>query len=69
MIMTDTRRIFAVVSEKDFYAFQRRARHEGLNMGQALCSLTHGYASGMGPALERYDPPEREVSGEPDPTG
>lgn len=48
------KRIFAVVSEKDFYAFQKRARKEGLDMGQAFASLTHSYALGEGPVLKGY---------------
>lgn len=40
------RRIWAIVSEKDFYAFRDRAYKEGLRMGPALAALTHLYAEG-----------------------
>lgn len=40
------KRIFAVIDEKDFYAFQHRANTEGLNMGQAFSSLAYAYATG-----------------------
>jgi len=46
------RRIFAVVSDEDFYAFRKRAEDEcrGLTgksesaMGKALAALAHGFA-------------------------
>jgi hypothetical protein len=37
------KRIFAVVSEKEFYAFQLKAKTESLTMGQALAALVHAY--------------------------
>lgn len=40
------KRIWAVVSDPDFYAFQQRAKREGLDMGQALASIVHAYAKG-----------------------
>lgn len=40
------KRIYAVVSEDDFYTFQQRARKEGMDMGQALAAVTHAYAKG-----------------------
>lgn len=49
------KRIFAVVSEKDFYAIQRRVKVEGINLGQAFAALVHTYAIGQGPALEPYE--------------
>jgi hypothetical protein len=39
------RRIWAIVSDKDFYAFQKRARDEGLDMGEALAAIVHCYAT------------------------
>lgn len=39
------RRIWAIVSEKDFYAFQKRARDEDLDMGEALAAIVHAYAT------------------------
>ena len=41
------KRIFAVVDEKDFFAFQHRANNEGLNMGQAFSSLVYAYANNL----------------------
>lgn len=40
------KRIWAVISETDFYACQQRAKADGLTLGQALASLTHIYAKG-----------------------
>ena len=40
------KRIWAVVSDSDFYAFQQRAKQEGMDMGQAFAAVTHTYAIG-----------------------
>jgi len=40
------KRIYAIVSDSDFYAFQRRAKEEGMDMGQAFAAITHAYALG-----------------------
>jgi len=40
------RRIWAIVSEVDFYAFRDRARKSNLKMGPALAALVHLYAKG-----------------------
>lgn len=40
------KRIYAIIGDKDFYAFQQAARNEDLNMGQALAALVHAYAVG-----------------------
>lgn len=40
------KRIWAVVSDPDFYAFQQRAKKEGMDMGAALASIVHIYAMG-----------------------
>ena len=40
------KRIWAIVSDSDFYSFQQRAKREGMDMGQALASLVHMYAKG-----------------------
>ena len=40
------RRIWAIVSEADFYAFRDRARKSNLEMGPALAALVHLYAKG-----------------------
>jgi len=39
------KRIWAIVSEKDFYAFQARARNEGLDMGEGLAAVVHAFAT------------------------
>ena len=41
------RRIWAVVSERDFYEFRQRIRDEGIDMGAALAALAHAYAKGV----------------------
>lgn len=43
------KRIFAVVSEADFYAFQKRAKEDSLTMGEAFAALTHLYATRKAP--------------------
>ena len=48
------RRIWAIVGEKDFYAFRERARKEGLKMGPALAALVHLYAKGAKIDLLKY---------------
>ena len=40
------KRIWAVISEEDFYAFQQRAKKAGMDMGQAFAAITHIYAIG-----------------------
>ena len=40
------KRIWAVVSDSDFYAFQQRAKQDGMDMGRALAAVTHTYAIG-----------------------
>jgi len=40
------KRIWAVVSDTDFYALQQRAKQNGMDMGQALASIVHTYAIG-----------------------
>lgn len=39
------KRIWAIVSDKDFYAFRSRATSEGLDMGEALAAIVHAYAT------------------------
>jgi len=48
------RRIWAIVSETDFYAFRDRARREGFKMGPALAALVHLYAKGTKLDLLKY---------------
>lgn len=43
------KRIYAIVSDADFYAFQQRAKKDGMDMGQALAAVTHAYAKGESP--------------------
>lgn len=40
------RRIWAIVSEVEFFAVQKRAKDDGLTMGSALAGLAHLYARG-----------------------
>jgi hypothetical protein len=40
------KRIFAVVSDDDFYGFLNRSKAEGLSMAEAFAALTHMYATG-----------------------
>lgn len=40
------KRIWAVVSDNDFYALQQRAKQNGMDMGQALAAIVHTYAIG-----------------------
>jgi hypothetical protein len=40
------RRIWAIISERDFYAFQTRARKDGVSMGSALAAVARAYARG-----------------------
>jgi len=48
------RRIWAVVSARDFYAFQHKAKEEGLDMGPALAALAHMYANDASLSLTPY---------------
>lgn len=48
------RRIWAIVSETDFYAFRDRARKSNLKMGPALAALVHLYAKGADFDLAEY---------------
>lgn len=48
------KRIYAVVSDRDFYNFQEAARKENLRMGPALTALVHAYAMGEAGTLEKY---------------
>lgn len=61
------RRIWAIVNEKDFYAFQTRARKEGLTMGSALAGLAHAYARGakidLSKAKENYEKVHKRSGG------
>ena len=49
------KRIWAVVSDADFYSFQQRAKKEGMDMGQALASIVHIYAIGHDVKTEHAD--------------
>ena len=40
------KKIWAVVSEKEFYAFQDRAKAEGVGIGDALVALVRVYTQG-----------------------
>ena len=46
------KRIWAVVSDADFYDFQQRAKKDGIDMGQALASVAHVYAIGQEATVE-----------------
>jgi len=39
------KRVWAIVSDRDFYLFRGRARDEGLDMGEALAAIVHAYAT------------------------
>lgn len=40
------KKIFATISDKDFYRFKDRAREEGLNLGEAFSSIAILYSKG-----------------------
>jgi len=40
------RKIYAIVSEQDFFDFRRRCQQEGTTMGDALSGLARAYAKG-----------------------
>lgn len=40
------KKIFAVVTEKDFYNFRDRSRAEGMNIDEAFRALVHAYSIG-----------------------
>lgn len=40
------KKIFAVVSEKDFYRFRKKAYSQNFTFGEALTALAVGYANG-----------------------
>lgn len=40
------KKIFATVSEKDFYNFRDRAKAEGMSIDEAFKSIVHAYATG-----------------------
>lgn len=48
------KRIFAVVSDADFYACQQRARNEGMDLGECFAALVHAYAKGDKMDVKRY---------------
>lgn len=40
------KKVYAIVPEKDFYNFRDRASAEGMEIGEALKSIVHAYATG-----------------------
>ena len=48
------KKIYAVLSEKDFFSFRRRCYAEGMKMGEALASLAHAYARGANIDLKNF---------------
>lgn len=40
------KRIWALVGSRDFYGVQKKAREDGVSMGEALAQLAHMYATG-----------------------
>lgn len=48
------KRIFAVVSDADFYACQQRARNEGMDLGECFAAMVHAYAKGDAMDIKKY---------------
>ncbi len=48
------KRIWSIISDKDFYAFRERAKSEGLDMGEALAAIVHCYATGAPITLKPF---------------
>lgn len=48
------KKIFAIVSEKDFYDFRRRCYTEDMKMGEALAAIVHAYAKGARIDLKKF---------------
>lgn len=48
------KKIYAVISEKDFYNFRHRAYQEGLKMGEAFQLIICAYASGARIDLKKF---------------
>lgn len=48
------KRVWSIISDKDFYAFRERARQEGLDMGEALAAIVHCYATGAPITLKPF---------------
>ena len=48
------KKIYAVLSEKDFFDFRRRCYAEGMKMGEALTSIVHAYAKGAQINLKNF---------------
>lgn len=56
------RKIFALVSEEDFYAFRRRCYKEGIDkMGEGLAALVHAYAKGAEIDLPKFVPEKTDA--------
>ncbi len=60
------KRVFAILSGRDFCAFLRRAREDGLSMGEALAVQAHLYASGESPSLRGHGEYLRKIKSEDD---
>lgn len=48
------KKIFAVIPEKDFFDFRRRAYTEEMKMGEALTAIVHAYARGARIDLRKF---------------
>ena len=48
------KKIYAIVSEKDFFDFRRRCYTEKLTMGEALTAIVHAYAKGARIDLRKF---------------
>ena len=48
------KKIFAVISEKDFENFRRRAYVEGMKIGEVFSALCHAYALGANIDLKNF---------------
>lgn len=48
------KRVYAIVSDKDFYACLKRAEDDGLHLGQLLAGLVQSYAHNMPFNAKKY---------------
>jgi hypothetical protein len=56
-ILKMIRRVFAVVTDKDFFEFRKHAYAENLRMGDAFSALVHMYAHGYIESVKKYKQP------------
>lgn len=48
------KKIFAIVSERDFVDFRRRAYTEEMKIGEVLSALCHAYARGANIEVKKF---------------